>query len=197
MLFSTPFSLAYWRAACGELKSLRMLALAALFVGIRVVISTFFIPVGENLRIYFSFFETALCGLVCGPVIGVMAGFVGDLVGFFVHPFGGFFFGYTVTAMVSGLIYGLAFYRTRITALKVFLCKLSINLLVNVGLGALWSAMLYGKGYYYYLAKSLVKNLLLLPIETVLLVLFFQLMLPVLARAHLGAPQPTKRIPLF
>ena len=75
------------------------------------------------------------------------------------------------------------------------LAKLVVNLGVNVGLGALWSSMLYGKGYYYYLVKSLIKNIGMLPIETVLLFLFFKAILPAASRAGLLPEQ--KKISLW
>lgn len=194
-MFKTPFSVRYWKLAAQELKILRVLAIAALFVGLRIVVSTFFIPLGDNLRIYFSFFVPALGSLIYGPFVGMLSGFASDILGYFVHPSGGFFPGYTVTAILSGLVYALFFYRARITVVRIFFCKFCINLFINVGLGSLWSAILYGKGFYYYMAKSIVKNTLLLPLEVLLLVLFFQMLLPVIGSRGLIPKQDTKRIP--
>ena len=186
--FCSPFTAAYWRGAAKEMKNLRTLALAALFVALRVVVSAFFIPVGENLRIYASFFVTALGGLIYGPVVAVPAGFAADLVEYFLFPSGGFFFGYTLSTMVGSRFYALAFYRRPVTLVRTALAKCSVNLLVNVGLGSLWSAMLYGKGFYYYLVKSIAKNVLLLPLESILLFLFLKAVLPAAARARVIPP---------
>ena len=51
----SPFSGAYWRAAAEELKNIRVLVLMAVLVAISIVVSGFYIPVAQNLRIYFSF----------------------------------------------------------------------------------------------------------------------------------------------
>lgn len=195
--FKTPFSPAYWRCAAGELSNIRILAVAALFMALDFVISSMFIPVGENLRIYFSFFVKALGCMIYGPVVGLVTGFAGDILGYFVHPNGAFFPGYTLTSMLSALTYALFFYRTKITVLKIFCCKLFINVFINIGLGSLWSAMQFGKGFYYYLAKSTVKNFLLLPLEVALLVLFFRMMLPVVERMKLAPPRAEHRIPVI
>ncbi|MEG0272398.1 MAG: folate family ECF transporter S component [Hydrogenoanaerobacterium sp.] len=184
-MYKTPFLKEYWKSAALEVKSLRMLAVAALFVGLHVVVSAFFVPIGENLRIYASFFVTALGSFIYGPVFSVMVGFAGDILGFFIHPSGGFFPGYTLTAMVSGLCYALFLYRARLSFLRVFLCKMCVNIFINVGLGSLWSAILYGKGFYYYFVKSALKNFILLLPEVLLLVLFLRAMLPVLRRLSL------------
>lgn len=197
MFFATPFTPSYWKTAAAEVKNLRMLAIAALFVGLRIVASAFFIPIGENLRIYFSFFINALGSLIYGPVFALMTGFTADILDFILHPTAAFFPGYVLSSMAGALFYALFFYRARITVLRVFLCKLSINLFVNVGLGALWSAILYGKGYYYYMAKSITKNILMLPIEVILLVMFFRVILPVVSKNGLALPQPSKKIPLI
>ena len=82
-------------------------------------------------------------------------------------------------------IYGLFLYRARFTVWRVLWAKLSVNLLVNVAMGSLWSAILYSKGYYYYLVKGLTKNLLLLPVETVLLFLFLKAAAPFCVRMGL------------
>lgn len=196
-LFSTPFSPSYWKAAAGELKSTKKLVLTALFIALQIALSAFFIPVGANLRIFFTFFITALGGLIYGPVLALIAGLLNDLIGYMVHPSGPFFWGYILTSMAGALIYALFFYRTRITIVKIALAKLCVNVFVNIGLNCLWSQMLYGKGYLYYLAKSLVKNIALLPVEIIILVLFFQLMLPVLYHTKLVVRQPTNRIPVI
>ena len=192
-LFRTPFSLAYWRVAAQELKKPKSVILAALFMALNMTISSYFIPLGDlSLRIYFTFFVKAVGCMIYGPVVGMISGGAGDLLGYFLHPVGGFFPGYTLTSILSGLFYGVFFYRARLSVLRIFLCKLSINALINVGLGSLWNMIIYHKGYYFYLAKSVVKNAALLPFEVVLLVLFTQAMIPILLRAKL-IPQDTPR----
>ena len=94
--------------------------------------------------------------------------------------------------MLGSFFYALFFYRARVTALRVVLAKLSVNLLVNVGLGALWSAIQFSKGYYYYLVKSLAKNIGLLPVEALLLWLFLRAMAPICAKNGLLPKQEKK-----
>ena len=59
------------------------------------------------------------------------------------------------------------------------MAKLLTNI-QNVFLGSLWSAILYSKGYLYYLTSSAVKNILYLPLQILLLFLLFRALLPVL-----------------
>ena len=195
VFFKTPFCAQYWREAKKSLKSLRLLVLAALLVAGRVAITGFPIMVGENLKISFGFFLNALGSLIYGPYVGILTGFATDIRGVILHPMGPFFPGYTLTAMAGSFVYALFLYRARITVRRIVLCKLCVNLLVNVGLNCLWSAMLYSKGYLFYLGQSLAKNLLMLPVEIVILLTFLRIMLPVLSSAGLTPPQPTKHIP--
>ena len=57
-----------------------------------------------------------------------------------------------------------------------------MNYICNVLLGCLWSQILYGKGYIYYLVKSLIKNSLLLPLEVIAMAALFSVLLPVFSR---------------
>ena len=166
---ASPFSRSYWRTALRELQNLRMLTLAAIVVALRIVLSGLYIPLGDNLNIFFGYFVNSLGAAIYGPVVALLSGFATDVLGYFVHPTGPFFPGYVLSTMLGSFFYALFFYRARVTALRVVLAKLSVNLLVNVGLGALWSAIQFSKGYYYYLVKSLAKNIGLLPVEALLL----------------------------
>lgn len=176
---------AYWRAALGEVKNLRRLTFAALCCALSIVIGGFFIAVGDNLRVYFTFFVTAVGCAVYGPVLGVMVAAVTDTLNYVLFPTGAYFPGYLLSEMVGALIYSLFLYRKKITVLRLFGAKFLVNYLVNVGLGCLWSQMLYGKGYLYYLVKSLVKNSMLLPLEVMALAALFSVLVPTFSRLGL------------
>ena len=189
---ASPFSRSYWRTALRELQNLRMLTLAAIVVALRIVLSGLYIPLGDNLNIFFGYFINSLGAAIYGPVVALLSGFATDVLGYFVHPTGPFFPGYVLSTMLGSFFYALFFYRARVTALRVVLAKLSVNLLVNVGLGALWSAIQFSKGYYYYLVKSLAKNIGLLPVEALLLWLFLRAMAPICTKNGLLPKQEKK-----
>lgn len=179
------FSPAYWKAACKELKSLKRLIFAALICALSVVVGALYVTVGENLRVYFTFFITAVGCAVYGPVLGVLVAAVTDTLNFFLFPSGPYFPGYMLSEMVGALIYSAFLYRRKITVLRLFGSKFLVNFLVNVLMGSLWSQILFGKGYLFYLLKSLVKNSLLLPLEVMALAALFSLLIPVFSRMNL------------
>lgn len=178
------FSRAYWSSAFSELHDLRSLVFAALIVALSIVITSFYIPVADNLRIYFKYLATAVGASVYGPVMAALVGAAADTLGFFIHPTGGYFPGYLLSEVLGNVIFGLLLYRKRLTILRLFLGRGSINLFVNVGLGSLWSAILYSKGYVYYALTSLFKNAALLIPEVLLLTLLFSLLVPVFSRMN-------------
>lgn len=190
-------SRAYWREAGRCAKQLRLLILAALLVACRVAITSFTIPLGQTLRISFGFFFNAIGSFLYGPILAPFTGLAADLIGFMLHPSGAYFPGYTLTAMAGSLVYALLLFRKRITVARLAVTKLLVNLFVNVGMNSLWSAMLYGKGFYYYVTTRIAKNLLMLPIEIAILVLFFRVMLPVIGRMGVAPVQQEGKIPLW
>lgn len=172
----------YWKSAADEIKRLRMLTFGALIAALGIAFSGLYIVVGDNLRIYFSFFITAVGCSVYGPVVSLLVAGVTDTLGYIMFPTGAYFPGYLLSEMAGALIYSLFLYRKKITVLRIYGAKLLVNYLVNVLLGCLWSKILYGQGYLYYLVKSLIKNTLLLPLEVISLSALFALVIPVFSR---------------
>ena len=185
-LYKTPFSRAYWKDALADFKKPRNLAFSALMVAVCVALSYLqSIPVVNNIRITWGFLARALCALVCGPVTALVFGLAEDTVSFLIHPTGGYNPFYAFTTMLAVLTYALFLYRTRVTVLRVFLAKLVTNL-QNVFLGGLGTYLWYSsKGYWVIVGASAVKNAVMLPVQTVMLVILFSALLPILCRMGL------------
>lgn len=185
----SPLRVEYWRTAAAEYRSVRTLCIAAMFVAMHVALNFLTVPVGENLMVKLCFTADALCMTICGPAVGIAAGIASDLIGHFIHPMGAFFPGYTLSCVLGFLVYGIALYRRPITIIRIAAAKAFVNLFINVGLGCVWSSMLMGKGYLYFAAKSIVKNTILFPAETVILCLLIGALLPAMSRMGLIPPQ--------
>ena len=99
------FSPTYWCSALSEVKKLRQLTFAALICALSIVVGGFFITVGDNLRIYFTFFITAVGCAVYGPVLGLMVAAVTDTLNYIIFPAGAYFPGYLLSEMAGALIY--------------------------------------------------------------------------------------------
>ena len=182
---------AYWRSAVRELHELRKLCFAALMIALCVALSHIpSLPLTGGAKITWGFLARALCAYVCGPVLGLLFGFTEDILSFFLTSGGGypFFPGYTLTTMLGVLIYALFLYQKEPTLLRVALAKLLTNV-QNVTLGALWMAILSGKAFYVTASASLVKNLIMYPLQTVLLYMLLRAVQPALKESGLLLPK--------
>ena len=168
----TPlYAAAYWQKAADEFKNIRVLAFAGMVTALAIILESFPIYLlGQSLKIYFSFVVVSL-GCACyGPLVGMGVGAVIDTLGFLLSSYGEPYFpGYLVTAVLSGFIYGVLLYKRKPTLLRIIVVRLIINYGSNVLLGSVWKAMLYGKGYLYYLTSGAIKNTLMLPVEVFLM----------------------------
>ena len=109
----------YWKGAAKQGSAVRMLAVCAMLLALRIAVGSVFIPLGDSsLRIYFTFFIIALGASVYGPLMAVVAGCAADLLSFAIAPSGPFFPGYTLSSMLGGLIYGLNHYEDKQSALE-------------------------------------------------------------------------------
>lgn len=185
-LYKTPFSAGYWHAAGKDFRHPRNLAFAALMIAACAALGG--VP---SIRINFTdmytaqvtwgFLARSLCSMVCGPVTGVVFGFAEDTVSYLANPAYPYFPGYALTTMLGNLIYALFLYRARFGPVRVFLAKGLTNLM-NVFLGSLWSTILSGtgKGYFYYMSASAVKNTVTLIPQTLMLCFLFAALTPIL-----------------
>ena len=183
-LYKTPFSRAYWRDALADSKKLRTLIFSALMVAACVALGRIpSIVVGASgAKVTWGFLGRALCALVGGPVNALLFGFVEDTVGYFMNPDGGYNPFYIFTTMLGTFTYALFLYRSEVTVLRVFLAKLLTNV-QNVFLQSLGSYLWYSsKGYWVLVGERAVKNAIMLPIQTVMLVALFAALLPILHR---------------
>ena len=108
-----------------------------------------------------------------GPAVGCLFGGALDLLKYVLKPDGPFFFGFTFNAMLSGLIYGTLLYRRPVSIKRIVIAEFLVKLVINCGLNTLWISMLYGKGFIALLGPRVIKNVIMLPIDS--FILFFAL----------------------
>lgn len=189
-----------------EFKNTHTLVLCAMMAALSIILSyttSFYIT--PTIKVGFSGLPNRLVDFMFGPVVGCFFGGLLDILKFLIKPDGGFFFGYVLTAMAGGLIYGCFYYHLQIkkpykitsevsgttdrlvywflTNLKalllIFVANALVKILCNIGMNTLWSSMLTGKAFLAILPARIIKNLIQIPVDTVvhfvLLKLFCQL----------------------
>lgn len=190
-LYPHPFSKAYWQDAALELKDTHMLVFAALMIALRLVMKQVFIPITPFLQINTAFFVNALGAMVFGPVYAIICAAVTDVLGYLIRPDGVYFVPFILTEIGGSLVFALFLYRAKVTTTRVMLSRFTISLAINVLLQTpimMWYYALYmgGKQYTFAMAvPGMVKNILMFPIESVLLTLFLGVMLPITCRLGL------------
>lgn len=195
-LFSTPFSAEYWCLAAGEVKSTKMLVLAALLTALRIAIKSLKIPLGPNLNITFGFIINSLGSAIYGPVMAVLTSAISDTVGAILFPTGTYFFPFIFEEIAGGVIFALFFYRAKITTLRVLLGRFFVTLVCNIILNPCimyyYYLMYMGKSYTILSLPRMIKNLALFPVQSLFLVVFFNAMLPITNRMGLTYMSNTK-----
>ena len=188
-LFSHPFSAAYWQLAADECKKPKMLVLAAMLTAMRIAVKSLSIPVGPSLKITFGFLVNSVGSMIYGPVVAVAASAVSDTLGALLFPSGTYFFPFIFEEIAGGVLFALFYYRAKLSATRVMLGRLAVtavcNLLLNPLLLMWYYAVIMGKSYVFMTWPRLAKNIALFPLQTVALVLLFNLLLPVTNRMGL------------
>lgn len=161
-------SIGIWRASYQELKKVKTLTSAAMFMALSAVLGYFTIEAGPYLKIGFSTVVNQFVYYLFGPVVGACYGGVFDLLRYVVKPTGAFFPGFTLDAVLGGVIYGALLYRKPLCLSRCFLAHLAVVLICNAGLNTLWISWMSGKGILALLPLRLLKNLLQCPVDSVL-----------------------------
>ncbi|NLG93190.1 MAG: folate family ECF transporter S component [Clostridiales bacterium] len=149
-----------------ELKKTSTIAVCGLLIALNVVLGLFSIVISNVLQIRFSFLAIAMSGVLYGPLVGGIVGAVSDLVNFVVRPTGPFIPGFTLDAFLTGFLYALVLYKKKITIWRVFAAKAVVMLVVDIFFNTIWLSLAYGQAFYAIISARIIKNLIMLPINT-------------------------------
>jgi len=168
------FSGRYWKEAFGNLKNTRMLALAAMVVALRAVCKMLEIPLAPGLNINVAAFFNSVGAMVYGPVVGVLGAAVSDPLGYLLHPDGPYFPPFMLVDMSSSFIFGLLFWKRRLSVSRTFAAKFTVNMVSNIILTSFimkWYVAVFNLDMVYNLVNltRIVKNLILFPLEAILI----------------------------
>lgn len=171
-IVSREFSLLSRRMkdAVMEMKNVRSLAGASMLSALGVVIHAATTVIASLTQmISFAFLTVGVSGLLYGPVVTGCIGAITDILKYLVKPNGGFFPGFTLSEFILGFLFGLFFYQRKITLARVFAAKLTANIAHQFIFDTIVAVRMYGDAFIVLLSGRIVKNLVMLPIETGLL----------------------------
>lgn len=109
-------------------------------------------------------------------------------------PFGTYFPGFTISAAISGFIYGIFLYQNSEKEIMQdwkFLIKLLVSSvlvlgMVNIFITSLWLHILYQKAYFAILATRVVAQIIMLPIQVIVIYFLEKFTRPFFKRYLLG-----------
>ena len=199
---TTVFSAAYWRDAAANLKDVRMLALAAMIVALRAVCKMLEIPLAPGLNINVAGLFNSVGAMVYGPVVGVVGAIVSDPLGYLLHPDGPYFLPFMLVDMSSSFIFGLLFWRRRLSVGRAMTAKFAVNMVSNILLTSVimkWYYLVYygvekAQAYNIINLTRIVKNLVMFPIEAILIAVVLGALSPALYRLRLLAEKPDLKL---
>ena len=187
-LYRTPFSRSYWRDAAKEFANWRTWVFGAVLIAVRVAL--------KPLSITFGFFVNALASMIYGPLFAIPAAAVSDTLGCILFPNGAYFFPFIFTEIAGSLIFALFLYRAPLSGWRVVLSRFAVCFLVNIVIQSpimLWYyQLILEKSYAIFDLPRIAKNLVLFPFESLLLLLFLNVMRPVTYRMKLTYDPPEK-----
>lgn len=171
-------------------KRVYTMVTCAMLIAIQIVLVRFLAIQTPIQRVSFGFLPMALAGILFGPGYSCAAYAIADLLGAIVFPTGGAFWpGFTIVAACSGLVYGLFMYQKpgevwspakRI--FRIVLAVVIVDVVVNIGLGTLNLAIMLDKGFLVLLPGRILKNLMMIPIESACIVAMHMLLVEPMAR---------------
>ena len=173
-----------------ELASPKNLALCGVMGALSMVLGIVAsIQIGPYIKIGFSGLPNRIVECLFGPVIGCIFGGTMDILKFIAKPDGPFFFGFTFDAMLAGVLYGSILYKKPVTIPRVFVAELAAKVIVNCGFNTLWISVLYGKGFLAILPMRLLKNAIMLPIDTIITFAILTLATQIATQFHFSKPK--------
>ncbi len=188
-LLCSIFSREYWREARGELANPRTLVFAALIIALRVIVKMFKIPLVSGLSLTFDCYVNALGSIVYGPVVAILVGAISDTLGCMFFPTGPYFFPFIFVEISSSVLFALFLWRRKISAFRVLFSKFTINTLCNIILTSVFMKWMYvmlgdARAATYNIINfvRIGKNLVLFPIESILIVIILGAFIPVLKK---------------
>lgn len=157
-----------------HIKNVRTIVICGLLIALNCVLSIYSLNIGGYLKLSFGFVTLPAVSLLFGPITGCIVGAVQDIFSYIVRPTGAFMPIFSIISATSGLIYGMFLYRRKVSFIRTFLMNLVIVTVINTLFNSIAMAPLMSKGIVAYLPARIVKNLIALPIESVVLYYFLK-----------------------
>lgn len=184
----------YWKNAADQLRRPQMITIAALIVALRVVVKLFKVNIASGLGFSLDGYVNSLGSMIYGPLVGLFVGFVSDILGLIITgQIAQYFAPFTLVEMMSSFIFALFFWRRRITVSRALAAKFSVNLICNILMTSIFMKWLKyitlgaaaADSYKIINGLRIAKNLIMFPLEAMIIVTVLAFAIPILTRLKL------------
>ncbi len=186
----------YWRDALYCCRDLKMIVIAALITALRIAVKSIDIPILDSVQITFGCYVNAVGSFIYGPVMAIFASIVSDTVGAILFPNGTYFLPFILVEIAGSFIFALFLWRRPFSIYRTVLSKFTVSLVCNIFMTSLfmkWYYIFFGIESSYALINlvRIVKNLVMFPLEGILISAVLLAVIPALKANHLLSSQQT------
>ena len=176
----------YWRLAAKNFSDVRMLVFASLIIALRVAVKMLKIPLAAGLSLSFDCYVNSVGSMIYGPLVGLAVGAVSDTLGCILFPSGAYFFPFIFVERSSSFIFALFLWKRELSVLRVLASKFTVNFICNIVLTSIFMKWMYyvmygledAQAYALINLTRIGKNLVLFPLEAVLITLILAALTP-------------------
>ena len=159
----------YFKVQFSQLKDIKKFTKCCLLLAAMIAVSYINSYIGHVTKISFTFIFLAIIGMKFGPVICSVLAAIGDIVQVLIKPVGPYQPLLTVTALLTGILYGAFLFKDKITIPRLVSISFIKGIIINQILNTYFISILYGVKFEVYFMSRLPENLIMIPIEIIVL----------------------------
>ena len=165
-----------------EFKNLHTVVLCGLMGALSVILGMFASIHLGPFSITYAWIPNRIVDFMFGPVVGAAYGGIMDIIKFIIKPNGSFNLAYTAMAILAGLVFGAILYKKQVSFMRIVFAQALVKAFINAGMGTYLMAFERGQAFMTLMPVRLVKNLIMIPFDSILLFVILTSIMKVLPR---------------
>ena len=165
-----------------EFRNLHTVVLCGLMGALSVILGMFASIHLGPFSITYAWIPNRIVDFMFGPVVGAAYGGIMDIIKFIIKPNGSFNLAYTAMAILAGLVFGAILYKKQVSFMRIVFAQALVKVFINAGMGTYLMAFERGQAFMTLMPVRLVKNLIMIPLDSILLFVILTSIMKVLPR---------------
>ncbi len=174
-----------------ELGTLHTVVFCGLMGGLSIILTMVAsVKMGPYINIGFSWIPNRIVDFMFGPIVGMIYGGAMDIVKWMAKPDGDFMIIYTFVPMLTGIIVGTLLYKKPVSLVRIIIVQIIIKIFINAGLNTYLMSVTGGKAFMELLPLRLLKNVIMIPIDSMILFVVLTTVAGILPKLGLYKREP-------